>query len=57
MWVRFISLYSLDQWIHYFFTSPLSLQLVNSLKIITNQVLPHNTILKYFGINKSFKSM
>jgi hypothetical protein len=57
MWMRFTSLYSLDQWIHYFFISPLSLQLVNSLKIITNQVLPHNKILKYFGINKSFKSM
>ncbi len=32
MWVQFISPCSLDQWIHYFFTSPHSLQPMNSLK-------------------------
>jgi hypothetical protein len=31
MWVQFISPYSLDQWIHYFFISPCSLQPMNSL--------------------------
>jgi hypothetical protein len=33
MWVQFISPRSLNQWIHYFFTSPHPLQLVNSFKI------------------------
>ncbi len=38
MWVQFTNPYSLDQWIHYFFTSPCSLQLVNSLKIQWNHL-------------------
>jgi hypothetical protein len=38
MWVQFISFCSLDQWIHYFFISPHSLQLMNSLKIQWNHL-------------------
>ncbi len=38
MWVQFISLRSLDQWIHWFFVGPCSLQLVNSLKIQWNHL-------------------
>ncbi len=33
MWVQFVSPCSLDQWIHYFFIGPYSLQIVNSLQI------------------------
>jgi hypothetical protein len=36
--VQFISPRSLEQWIHYFFTSPRSLQLMNSLKIQWNHL-------------------
>jgi len=43
MWVQFTSPYSLDQWIHYFFTGPGSLQPVNSLKIRWNHLTYKDT--------------
>jgi hypothetical protein len=43
MWVQFISLHSLYQWIHYFFTGPRSLQLVNSFKIQWNHLAYRDT--------------
>jgi hypothetical protein len=43
MGVKFISPHSLDQWIHYFFIGPRSLQLVNSLKIQWNHLMYNNT--------------
>jgi hypothetical protein len=33
MWVQFINPHSLDQWIHYYPTSPHLLRLANALKI------------------------
>jgi hypothetical protein len=43
MWVQFTSPHSLDQWIHCFFSSPHSLQPVNSLKIQWNHLVYRDT--------------
>jgi hypothetical protein len=43
MWVQFTSPRSLDQWIHYFFIGPRSLQPVNSFKIQWNHLVYMDT--------------
>jgi len=43
MWVQFINICSLDQWTHYFFTSPHSIQPINSLKIQWNHLAYKDT--------------
>ncbi len=43
MWVQFINPCSLDQWIHYFPTSPHLLRLLNSLKIYSNHLVYRDT--------------
>jgi hypothetical protein len=43
MCVQFISPHSLDQWIHYFFIGPRSLQPMNSLKIHWNYLVYMDT--------------
>jgi hypothetical protein len=43
MWVQFANPYSLDQWIHFFFTSPCSPQPMNSFKIQWNHLAYRDT--------------